>query len=177
MVSGAELCHSKCNCRCLRRLRTRLQQLDAPCCICAWLDAAFLFSHLGCAQALSARPDLLPKPYLDALADLQDRLQPFPTEIAITGRAWLWRRPVRLLDQNKRRHVYLRDQEAGMLAGLARLRVAQPPLPCEPHPHPTPTPFVPFLLTSVIEEELGRPLGAMFSEFSEKPVAAASLGG
>jgi len=46
-----------------------------------------LLSRLGpsfvkIGQALSARPDLLPKPYLDALADLQDRLPSFPTDIA-----------------------------------------------------------------------------------------------
>lgn len=34
-------------------------------------------------QALSARPDLLPKPYLDALAQLQDQLPPFDTETAL----------------------------------------------------------------------------------------------
>jgi hypothetical protein len=30
----------------------------------------------------AARPDLLPKPYLDALSDLQDRLPSFPSSIA-----------------------------------------------------------------------------------------------
>ena len=34
-------------------------------------------------QTLSARPDLLPKPYLDALAELQDSLDPFPTPLAL----------------------------------------------------------------------------------------------
>lgn len=34
-------------------------------------------------QALSARPDLLPKPYLEALAQLQDQLQPFDTPTAL----------------------------------------------------------------------------------------------
>lgn len=34
-------------------------------------------------QALSARPDLLPKPYLDGLAKLQDRLDSFPTPVAL----------------------------------------------------------------------------------------------
>ncbi|PNW84782.1 hypothetical protein CHLRE_03g158500v5 [Chlamydomonas reinhardtii] len=33
-------------------------------------------------QALSARPDLLPRTYLEALSELQDRLPSFPTEIA-----------------------------------------------------------------------------------------------
>ncbi|KAG2440282.1 hypothetical protein HXX76_004393 [Chlamydomonas incerta] len=33
-------------------------------------------------QALSARPDLLPRVYLEALSELQDRLPSFPTEIA-----------------------------------------------------------------------------------------------
>lgn len=36
------------------------------------------FVKLG--QLLSTRPDLLPPPYLDALARLQDRLEPFPME-------------------------------------------------------------------------------------------------
>lgn len=31
---------------------------------------------------LAARPDLLPKPYLDALSELQDRLPSFPSSIA-----------------------------------------------------------------------------------------------
>jgi len=34
-------------------------------------------------QTLSARPDLLPKPYLDALSELQDSLDPFPTPLAL----------------------------------------------------------------------------------------------
>ena len=34
-------------------------------------------------QALSARPDLLPKPYLEALAQLQDQLPPFDTATAL----------------------------------------------------------------------------------------------
>ena len=38
-------------------------------------------------QALSARPDLLPKVYLDTLSGLQDRLPPFPTDVAYAGRA------------------------------------------------------------------------------------------
>lgn len=41
-------------------------------------------SFVKVGQALSARPDLLPKPYLDALAELQDRLPSFPTPIAMT---------------------------------------------------------------------------------------------
>lgn len=39
-------------------------------------------SFIKVGQALSARPDLLPKPYLDALAQLQDRLPSFPTPVA-----------------------------------------------------------------------------------------------
>lgn len=34
------------------------------------------------APACAARPDLLPKPYLDALSELQDRLPSFPSSIA-----------------------------------------------------------------------------------------------
>lgn len=41
-------------------------------------------SFVKVGQALSARPDLLPKPYLDALSELQDRLPSFPTPIAMT---------------------------------------------------------------------------------------------
>ncbi|KAG2496456.1 hypothetical protein HYH03_005679 [Edaphochlamys debaryana] len=63
-------------------------------------------------QALSSRPDLLPRTYLEALSELQDRLPSFPNEIAFT----------------------------------------------------------------VIEEELGAPVEVLFSEISEQPVAAASLG-
>ncbi|GLC42639.1 hypothetical protein PLESTB_001122400 [Pleodorina starrii] len=63
-------------------------------------------------QALSARPDLLPRTYLEALSELQDRLPSFPNEIAF----------------------------------------------------------------AVIEEELGQPVTELFSELSELPVAAASLG-
>ena len=37
-------------------------------------------------QALSARPDLLPRTYLEALSELQDRLPSFPTEIAFAVR-------------------------------------------------------------------------------------------
>lgn len=33
-------------------------------------------------QALSARPDLLPRTYLESLSELQDRLPSFPNEIA-----------------------------------------------------------------------------------------------
>lgn len=42
-------------------------------------------------QALSARPDLLPRTYLEALSELQDRLPSFPTEIAMAvgmGSCW-----------------------------------------------------------------------------------------
>jgi predicted unusual protein kinase regulating ubiquinone biosynthesis (AarF/ABC1/UbiB family) len=60
----------------------------------------------------AARPDLLPKPYLEALSLLQDRLPSFPTPVAY----------------------------------------------------------------ALIEEELGRPVGEVFSSLSEEPVAAASLG-
>ncbi len=34
-------------------------------------------------QALSARPDLLPKPYLESLSQLQDQLLPFDTPTAL----------------------------------------------------------------------------------------------
>lgn len=40
-------------------------------------------SFVKVGQALSSRPDLLPKPYLDCLASLQDRLDPFPTPVAM----------------------------------------------------------------------------------------------
>ncbi|KAK9903264.1 hypothetical protein WJX75_001146 [Coccomyxa subellipsoidea] len=40
-------------------------------------------SFVKIGQALSSRPDLLPQIYLETLAELQDRLQPFPTEIAL----------------------------------------------------------------------------------------------
>jgi hypothetical protein len=39
-------------------------------------------SFVKIGQALSARPDLLPQPYLEALSTLQDRLPSFPNEIA-----------------------------------------------------------------------------------------------
>jgi hypothetical protein len=39
--------------------------------------------RLQVGQALSARPDLLPKPYLEALAQLQDQLPPFDTPTAL----------------------------------------------------------------------------------------------
>eukprot|EP00798_Chlamydomonas_sp_ICE-L_P023264 gene23264-30493_t len=39
-------------------------------------------SFVKIGQALSARPDLLPKQYLETLSGLQDRLEPYPTEIA-----------------------------------------------------------------------------------------------
>jgi aarF domain-containing kinase len=39
-------------------------------------------SFVKVGQALSSRPDLLPKSYLDALSGLQDRLPGFPTSIA-----------------------------------------------------------------------------------------------
>ncbi|KAK9835785.1 hypothetical protein WJX74_007919 [Apatococcus lobatus] len=47
-----------------------------------------LLSQLGpsfvkVGQALSARPDLLPAPYLEALSELQDRLPSFPTTTAM----------------------------------------------------------------------------------------------
>ena len=35
-------------------------------------------TYVKLGQVLSSRPDLLPKPYLDALARLQDRVKPFP---------------------------------------------------------------------------------------------------
>jgi ubiquinone biosynthesis protein len=35
-------------------------------------------TYVKLGQVLSGRPDLLPKPYLDALARLQDRVKPFP---------------------------------------------------------------------------------------------------
>lgn len=38
-------------------------------------------SFVKIGQALSARPDLLPREYLEALSELQDRLAPFPTEV------------------------------------------------------------------------------------------------
>eukprot|EP00890_Picochlorum_soloecismus_P001229 jgi/Picsp_1/2106/NSC_05571-R1_uncharacterized aarf domain-containing protein kinase chloroplastic-like len=41
-------------------------------------------SFVKVGQALSSRPDLLPKPYLDGLATLQDRLDSFPTPVAMT---------------------------------------------------------------------------------------------
>ncbi|KAL3145629.1 hypothetical protein ABBQ32_003173 [Trebouxia sp. C0010 RCD-2024] len=40
-------------------------------------------SFVKVGQALSSRPDLLPKEYLEVLSDLQDRLQPFPTTLAM----------------------------------------------------------------------------------------------
>jgi len=39
-------------------------------------------SFVKVGQALSSRPDLLPKVYLDALSELQDRLDSFPTAAA-----------------------------------------------------------------------------------------------
>lgn len=65
-----------------------LGQLDANAALRA-KQLRSLLSSLGpsfvkVGQALSARPDLLPKPYLDALAELQDRLPSFPTAIAMT---------------------------------------------------------------------------------------------
>jgi predicted unusual protein kinase regulating ubiquinone biosynthesis (AarF/ABC1/UbiB family) len=44
-----------------------------------WLGPAFV--KVG--QALSTRPDLLPLPYIQVLAALQDRLPPFPDEVAL----------------------------------------------------------------------------------------------
>ena len=52
------------------------------------------FAKVG--QALSARPDLLPKPYLEALAQLQDQLPPFPTPVAMALIDEDLGRPVRL---------------------------------------------------------------------------------
>ncbi|GAX83275.1 hypothetical protein CEUSTIGMA_g10701.t1 [Chlamydomonas eustigma] len=69
-------------------------------------------SFVKIGQALSSRPDLLPREYLETLSSLQDRLPAFSTDIAF----------------------------------------------------------------AVIEEELGRPIGDVFVEISERPVAAASLG-
>jgi hypothetical protein len=69
-------------------------------------------SFVKIGQALSARPDLLPRPYLEALAELQDRIPPFDDATAY----------------------------------------------------------------SLIEQELGAPPSAIFSELSASPVAAASLG-
>lgn len=40
-------------------------------------------SFVKVGQALSSRPDLLPKAYLDALSSLQDQLDPFPTPVAM----------------------------------------------------------------------------------------------
>ncbi|CAL5221960.1 g4241 [Coccomyxa viridis] len=40
-------------------------------------------SFVKIGQALSSRPDLLPQIYLETLSELQDRLPPFPTEIAL----------------------------------------------------------------------------------------------
>ena len=42
-------------------------------------------SFVKIGQALSSRPDLLPRDYLEALSGLQDRLPAFPTEIAFAG--------------------------------------------------------------------------------------------
>lgn len=41
-------------------------------------------SFVKIGQALSSRPDLLPRSYLDALSDLQDNLPSFPRDIAIS---------------------------------------------------------------------------------------------
>ncbi|KAK9815500.1 hypothetical protein WJX72_004714 [[Myrmecia] bisecta] len=60
-----------------QNLRQRAQELRN---ILSSLGASFV--KIG--QALSSRPDLLPQPYLEALADLQDRLPSFPTAIAMT---------------------------------------------------------------------------------------------
>ena len=50
-------------------------------------------------QALSARPDLLPKVYLETLSGLQDQLPPFPTEVAYAGACGLgaWSEVLRTL--------------------------------------------------------------------------------
>eukprot|EP00884_Botryococcus_braunii_P007201 jgi/Botrbrau1/16482/Bobra.0142s0076.1 len=40
-------------------------------------------SFVKIGQALASRPDLLPQPYLESLSMLQDRLQSFPTPIAL----------------------------------------------------------------------------------------------
>jgi len=69
-------------------------------------------SFVKIGQALSARPDLLPRPYLEALSALQDRLPPFDDAVAY----------------------------------------------------------------ALVEEELGRPVGEVYSSLSASPVAAASLG-
>jgi predicted unusual protein kinase regulating ubiquinone biosynthesis (AarF/ABC1/UbiB family) len=42
-------------------------------------------SFVKIGQALSARPDLLPREYLEILSGLQDRLPSFPNEIALAG--------------------------------------------------------------------------------------------
>lgn len=41
-------------------------------------------SFVKIGQALSARPDLLPKVYLESLSELQDRLPSFPQKIALS---------------------------------------------------------------------------------------------
>ena len=56
-------------------------------CACRAESLRKLLSGLGpsfvkIGQALSARPDLLPQPYLESLSQLQDRLPSFPNEIA-----------------------------------------------------------------------------------------------
>lgn len=68
-------------------------------------------TYVKMGQMMSVRPDVLPQEALDELAVLQDSVQPFDTEVAV----------------------------------------------------------------SIIEAELGGPLGQFFSEISEQPVAAASL--
>lgn len=60
-----------------------LKCLALCCCACSP-------SFVKIGQALSARPDLLPKQYLDILSDLQDKLPTFPTEIARTGEHQLY---------------------------------------------------------------------------------------
>ena len=155
-------------------------------------------SFVKIGQALSARPDLLPKPYLEVSQDPQlTKNVPTIAQMLFTQQVKI----VHLYPDLSDRHthsepaglfccsyvykVYLACSPASLTAGVACLHLqtehnlrshksaalqALSQLQDRLEPFPTPTAM------ALIEEELGAKIGQIFSELSARPVAAASLG-
>lgn len=145
-------------------------------------------SFVKIGQALSSRPDLLPRDYLEVLSGLQVCDTEISTPSRTPSGVVLPVDVLRLVPAHRVTHTSAmgrpgvqsrrffpsqrwsnRTVPTCFLSPMwdvttpCRLQDRLPSFPTEK-------------AFAVIEEELGRPIGEMFAEISEKPVAAASLG-
>ncbi len=127
-------------------------------------DAVDNLSRLGptyikLGQILSIRPDVLPPDVLRELSKLQDKIAPFATDQV--GR--------------RRRRRRREGPRARARAGWALAFPSRPPFPSWSPLTPSSPGGPRAQARAILEAELGQPVDAVFSEFSEQPIAAASL--